>query len=458
MRDSILQRRPSSRYQTSRKPVVKEYNTDKYNLDPDLRKLFFTMIKPTQDNREFAFWNDSISQSFSYITAATIIGDGLRIRSTNQRAQDLIEDFIMEINVARDSIEDYITYSWIDEIVHAGSYWRVLRGPEFKHRVDIQRIDPKTLTLRRDPAMGFRLYLQRVPNYKTYRKKATFYRNATKEEEYEITYRQRTKEVRIPDEPKNLLRTHMFIKPPISSALHYITYKRWIAYFMRKYSQKHWAPFIIALVGDPKTNYFPTEEEDMQESIDYVSQIIPNITNWGGVALPGDVDVKTLDSGSAKSAEIYVKYMEAMDKQIMMSIFASMGLREASGVEKSTQETLLESFLQFIKGKRREYEITLNRFFADVLCRANGLSIGMDDIDIDFSPLRLESSLDLMKSIQIGTQIGMFRDRNEVRKAGQTIYNWLEKIDGDELIDFQLAQTRGVSMKEAGVIDPNLNK
>lgn len=438
-------------YSASRKPIIVNYEEDKYALDPDLRKLKYTMIRPTPDNREYAFWNDSISQSFSYITSATIIGDGLRIRSTNQEAENLIKDWNTQINVNRKSIEDYITHSWIDEIVHAGSYWRVLRGPQYYGNVDIQRLDPKTLVRRKDPNYGWLKYIQRVPNYKSYRSKVSFYRNASKEEEVQVTYNQRTKEIHIPDEPEVLLRTNFFLKPPISSALHYITYKRWIAYFMRKYSQKHWAPFIVALVGDPKTNFYPGEHE-MQEEIDKVSEVIPKITNFGGVALPGDVSIKTLDSGSAKSAQIYVQYMEAMDKQIMMSIFASMGIREASGVEKTTQATLLESFLQFLKGMRRKYEISLKRFYAKCLCAENNINVSIHDIDIDWSPLRIENSLDLMKSIQIGVQTGMFADRNEVRKAGQTIYNWLEKLEGGDgdKIDFQLAQTRGVSVRTDG--------
>lgn len=442
----------------TRKPIVKNYNINKYSLDPELRKLFYTMIKPSNDNREFAFWNDSISQSFSYITASMIIGDGLRIRCTDEEAQKIIKEFNTQINVKKQSIEDYITHTWIDEIVHAGSFWRVLENEELSTGVDIARVDPKTLKKVEDPTIGWQKYVQEVPNFKEYRSKKAFYRKASTRDDIELTYTYKTKEVHIYDEPTSLLRTSFFLKPPIASALHYITYKRWIAYFMRKYAQKHWAPFILAFVGDPKTNYFPSDDSDMQEDIDYVSQMIPNITNFGGAALPGDVRVETLETGTAKSAQIYVEYMNAMDKQIMMSIFASMGLRQASGVEKATQETLLEAFLQFVKGIRRKYQIILERFYAKCLLPANGITdITDEDIDIDWSPLRIENSLDLMKSIQIGVQTGMFKDRNEVRKAGQTVYNWLEKLQGnDEEIDFELAQTRGVSMKEAGVIDKDL--
>lgn len=436
-------------YKPNRRPVVFNYDTKPYNLDPELRKLKHVMMTPTPQNREYAFWNDSVSQSFAYITASTITGDGLRIRCNDTRAKELIEDYLVQININRKSIEDYITRTWIDELVHGGSYWYITYNKDYPTNLDIQRLDPKTLTKLRDKHYAWTMYIQKVPRYKAYRSEKQFYRNA-KESDY-LQRKYSTQKVYIPDKPERLLRTNFFIRPPISSALHYITYKRWITYFMRKYSQKHWAPFIVALVGDPKTNYYPQGNVEMEKALEDVQGIIPNITNFGGVAMPGNVDLKTLDSGTAKSSEIYTNYLNAMDKQIMMSMFASMGLREASGVEKSTQTILREGYLQYLKGIRRKYEIALELFFIKALCPANGIKISNADIDIDWSPLKIEGSLDLMKSIQIGSQIGMFETRNELRKAGQTIYNWLDPLNQDERIDFEVAQSRGVSMKEVGI-------
>lgn len=440
-------------FKASREPVVFNYEPKSWNLDPELRKLKHVMIRPTPENREYAFWNDSVSQSFSYITASTITGDGIRVRSKNEEAKELIEDYLVNININNKTVEDYITHTWIDEMIHGNSFWYIRYNKNYEFGIDIQRIDPKTITKLRAKHYGWTKYIQKVPRYKSYRTKKSFYRNAREESQAQVV--KSWKKIEIP--PERLLTTDFFIKPPISSAIHYITYKRWIAYFMRKYSQKHWAPFIIALVGDPKTNYYPDGPIEMQEAMSKVQKIIPKITNFGGVALPGNTDLKPLQSGSAKSAEIYTSYMNAMDKQIMMSIFSSMGLREASGVEKSTQTVLREGFLQFLKGVRRKYEIRFERFLAEGLCNANGIDISVKEIDLEWSPLKFENSLDIMKTIQIGSQIGMFSNRNELRKAGQVIYNWLNPLREEEKIDFGLAQTRGVSIKDVGnPVNPNI--
>lgn len=432
-------------YHPSREPVLIDIDAEDYGfLDPAIENLKRVMINPTPQNCEYAFWNDSISQSFSYITSSIIIGDGLRIRCENKEAKTLIKEFNKEINVERQSIEDFITHSWIDNQIHQkGSLWRILKNDKFKFNLDVQRLDPKTLKKIKDKSYGWVKYVQEVPNYKEYRSKISFYRNAEKRDQLPTTYGARTKDVHIPDEPDTLLRTNFFVKSPIASALHYITYKRWILYFMRKYAQKHWAPFLLAFIGDPKTNFYPSGPHKMKKQMEQVNSILPKITNFGGCALPGNVKVETLDTGTARSAEIYTHYMNELDKQIMMSIFGSMGLREASGQEKSTQQSLRIQLLQFLKGIRRKYELALERFYAYGLCRVNDIRISPNDIDIDWSPLRFEDSKSVMESVRIGVETGMFSSRNEIREAGQMLFSWLDPLDTDEEISFDDAM-RGI--------------
>jgi hypothetical protein len=443
MTDNILGKPKSeeNKYKPTRKPVLLDFAEYISNLDPELRKLRHVMVRPTQDNREYAFWNDSISQSFSYITAYTIIGDGLRIRSNNKRAEKLIKDFNEEINVRHQHIEDFIVSSWIDEIVHANSYWRHEFNKDYNCGVDIQRLDPKSIVKVRDPKYGWTKLIQKVGIYKSHRSKAAFYSKASKDDMKIATYPYHTREVHIPDEPIRLTRTNFFYRPPIGSALHYITYKRWILYFMRKYSQKYWAPFLLFFVGDTKSNYYPDTPNEMQTAIDDIADIIPEMSNWGGAALPGNVQVEELGKGSSRSSEIYVTYMNALDKQIMMSIFASMGLREASGTELATQRGLREGFLTFLRGMRRKYARTLDRFYSKCLCPVNGIHVSPSDIEIEWNPLKFEPSEEMMNAINLGVKTGMFVDRNEVRRAGSQIWKWLDPIDKDEMIDFEIIKT-----------------
>lgn len=441
MTDNVLGKPKLDRYKPTRKPILLDFGEYVSNLDPELKKLRHVMLRPTQDNREYAFWNDSISQSFSYITAYTIIGDGMRIHSTNHRAKELINDFNEEINVRGKHIEDYIVASWLDEIVHANSYWRIEYDKQYNCGVDIQRIDPKTITRLRDPKYGWTKLIQKVGQYKSHRSKAAFYANASDKDLKLVSYPFKTKEIHIPDEPVRLLRTKFFYRAPIGSALHFIAYKRWITYFMRKYSQKYWAPFLLFLIGDPKTNFYPDSPEEMQSAIDDVVEIIPELSNWGGAALPGNVRVEEIGKNSSRSSEIYVTYMEALDKQIMMSIFASMGLREASGSEMATQRGLREGFLTFLRGMRRNYARILDRFYTKALCKHNRINISPKEIQIEWDPLKFEPSAEVMTAIQMGVQTGMFTDRNEIRRAGSQIWGWLEPVDKNQRISFDIIKT-----------------
>lgn len=421
-------------YKASRKPILKTYDYDNSALDPELKKLKYVMIDGANpDNREYCFWHSSVARSMCTITSATIFGDGLRVRCTNNEAKRVINGWNKEINVNGKSIEDYYDSSWIDEINHAGSFWRVDTFKDLAYKLDIQRLDPKTITKVKDPKYAWQKYVQQIGNYKAYRSKASFYANANKYDNlYDSRYPYSDREIHIPDEPSVLLRTSFFIRPPIAAVAQYIAYKKFILYFMRKYSQRLWTPFILLLAGDPKTNYYPDEGEDMQDAIDDLAEIIPEMVSFGGAALPGNTQIYEVGKGSARNSEVFIHYMEALDKQIMMGIFASMALREASGSELSTSRQLREGFNQFLKGMRRRYANRLTRFYVKALLPAHRIKISMEDIEMDYSPLVSDSAADAMNAVQIGVDTGMFKDRNELRKAGQVIYPWLEQLTEGE--------------------------
>ena len=432
------------RFDPSRKPILVEWKEDPSKLDPELKRLKHVMVKDTPDNREYCFWSDSISQTFTIMTANMFTGSGLRIRTTQKRATDIIKEWNEEINVNRKTIEDYYQRSWIDEINHAGSYWRTEFNKDVPTNIDIQRIDPKTLKIKKDRKYGWEKLIQTVPDYKAFRSKASFYARAKLYDkdfdETEVHSYYRTKEIHIPDEPDVIIRTNMFIRPPISAALHFITYKRYILYFMRKYSQKFWTPFLLFLVGDPKTNYYPDNDDDMQDAIDDIAQVAPNMVNFGSLVVPGNVRAEELGKQSARGSEIYVTYMDALDKQIAMALYASMGLVEGRGVELSTQRGVKETRMQFIEGVRRRYKMNLEKFYVKCLLPANGIKMSLNDIDLEHPPLKFEASEEVMRAIELGRSTGMFLDRNELRKAGQTIWNWLEAVPEKQnsKINFQM--------------------
>ena len=448
----------------SRKAITAMLSNEDMTLDTDLRQLQKVMIKPTFRNLEEAFWNDSIATSFTDITAAVIIGDGLRTRCEDKDALEVIKMWNRHVNVKRQTVEDWIRDTWFDLIVYGLFFWRVDDKTSEYLDVDIQRLDPKGVEIREDPVMGYRKFIQHIGKYNYFRTKRAFYRSAGKEydrlwygDRYyktpgDVNYGERQTfsknmaelEVHIPDEPHNIIFSSYFRKPPIANALHYIVYKRWILWFMRKYSQKHWAPFVVLKVGDPKSNTYPSDVHKMQAAINNGKSFIREITNFGGVSIPGEMDLKTLETGTARSSEIYVLYIRELDKQIMYTIFGSMGQREASGSELATARELQEGWLRFIKGIRMMYELLLTNFYSYCLLPYHGINnVEPHKIEIDFSPLRLESTQELMQSIKVGAEVGLWKDTNEMRKAAQPAFGFLDELPQNENKKVELVVTAG---------------
>jgi len=432
MTDNIYGSKIKREHEPTRYPVLKEYPWDYKNLDPELKRLRYVMINPSADNREYAFWNDSISQSFSIMTSSLIMGDGLKINCTNYAAKQLIKEFNENINVNGLSIDDYVARTWNDQLVHANDFWRILIDKDYATKVDIQRLDPKTITLKRDNHRGWTKLIQRVPNYKSYNSKKQFYRKAELTDDLLLTYNGRMKEIHIPDEPDVILRNTFFMNPPINTALHYIIYKRFILYFMRKYSQRLWTPLMFFLIGDPTTNYYPQDPEDMQRRIDDMGDVVEELTSFSCAALQGDTKIVEAGQNSARSSAVFVDYINMLDKQIMMAEFGSMGLRDASGSELATSRTLKEIYLQFIGGIRRKYKARLENFYTKCLCKANGIKLSPIDIEIEFSPLKFEATREYMQGVDLAVKSGVFKDRNEVRKAAQVLWGWLDELDGKQ--------------------------
>jgi len=437
--------KPKRAFAATRKPIILKIDEEYYDLDTVLKQMKYSMIKNTAPNREFAFYNDSISMTMTEITSAVMTGSGPHVDIKRKRqkpyALDVINDWNMETNVNGRTVEDWMRSSWFDEIVHADSYQRIAIDKKlYENRVDIQRIDPKTITKVKDPKFGWRALIQSVPNYKGYRTEASFYKNVVKDRIYlsplEIfgNKGQRYKlDITIPDKPNVVLRTSYFIKPPVGAILHFITGKRWTFYFMRKFAQKHWAPFLVALVGDPNTNFYPDEPEAMEEAVAYVQKILPKVSNWGGVALPGIINLKTLDTQSAKSAQIYRDAIELYNKEIMWGLYASMAQRDASGNEQSTQRGILDAFYNFLETMRRKYSNTLRRFYSKCLLPAWGIrDVKMKDIDIEYDPLKRSGYLEIAQSIERLNNAGIFKDDNEARKASSIVFAHLKVLDESE--------------------------
>lgn len=412
-------------------PWIGELNADYQVSDADLTKLEDAMIKDTWAHRHTSFWKDNSAQSFGYLTVAVMLGEGINVKvEGNDDASRVIMEWNDEINVRHDTIDDYISTCWLDNLIDGKSLWRVfLDETDERHRIDIQRVSMETVNVQVHPTRGWRRFIQRAHVPMKHMTRNEFYRHSipfsTNQMEYVYTI--------IPDELNCCIFQSFFKNPPVSSVLHLMVYKRWITWFMRKFAEKYWAPFIIGYVGDPKSGMMPASDQEQTDSMRQTLAALKRIRDFGVGAFLGHTRIETLDTKTAKSANVYVDYLEYLNKEIVMGLLGSMSLRESSGREKATSDIVQQGYLRFIRGKRKEIGTSLRKFYALVVLPAHGIEgINPRDIKITWPPLRLESVKDILQAVEIAAKIGAFTDIKEMRTTLTPIWGHIDEDITDE--------------------------
>lgn len=420
-------------FKRSQLPYIGEIDISKYVTDDDLKKLEYSMIKDTFAHRHESFWKDNSAQSFAYQTIAVLVGEGINVTiKDDPEAQDIIANWNDEINVKHESIEDFIAAVWLDNLIDAQSLWRVyIDDEDEEHKVDLQRVSMKNVAIQEHETRGWRRFIQtaNIP-VRHINDKNRWYRSDVlvyppMEQVYTI----------IPDEPQCCIYISFFKSPPVTSVMHLMVYKRWITWFMRKFAEKYWAPFLIAYLGDPKTGYFPTDPKDQDDGLRYNLEALKRIRNYGVGSFLGHTKLEVLDTKSQKSSDVYVSYLEYLNKEIILGLLGSMALREATGRDKATSDIVQQGYLRFIRGKRESIGIKLRKFYAKVLLPAYGKE-GKEpkDIKIDWPPLRLENIKDTLQAVEIAAKIGAFKDAREIRKILTPIWRHIgEDISEEEV-------------------------
>ena len=412
-------------------PYVGEMDLGPYVTDADLRKLERGMIKDTRPHRHKSFWLDNSAQSFAYLTIAVLVGEGINVTiDVDNKAENIVNEWNDEINVKHESIEDFISTVWIDNLIDAQTLWRVfIDEDDPDHLVDIQRVSMQNIKIEEHLTRGWRRFIQRANLPKEHINKMKFYRRDTLrfiETEYVETI--------IPDEPNCCLYINFFKSPPVSSVLHLMVYKRWITWFMRKFAEKYWAPFLIGYIGDPKSGMMPARKKEQDDSIATTLNVLKRIRDFGVGAFLGHTRIEALDTKSAKNSDLYVKYLEYLNKEIVLGLLGSMALREDSSTGKATTDVVQQGYLRFIRGKRNAIGTYLRKFYSQVLLPAHGINgVKATDVKVDWPPLRLENIKEVLQAVEIGAKIGAFRDAKEIRRILTPIWKHIdEKISDKE--------------------------
>lgn len=421
-------------------PYIGETDIGRWVTDADMRKLERAMIKDTYVHRHQCYWKESVAFSLGYLTISVILGEGLGITLENEKARDIINDWNDEINVRHETIEDLIADIWIDNLIDAQYLGRVFIDEEDEdHKVDLQRVSMATIKIQTHPTRGWRRFIQRANLPKKHMDKSKFYRSDPMDllsQEYVETI--------IPDEPECCLYFSFFKHPPVSTVLNLLVYKRWITWFMRKFAEKYWAPFLIGYVGDPKNGYMPTNKKDIEDSLRFTADALKRVRDFGVGSFLATTQIDTLDTKTAKNSDVYVNYLEYINKEIALGLFGSMALREASGREKATSDIVQQGYLRFIRGKRESIALKLRKFYAKVLLPAYGINdVKATDIKIDWPPLTLENILDVLRSVEIAAKVGALRDAREIRKILTPIWRHV----GEDITDADVKEMKNVFME-----------
>jgi len=413
-------------------PWVGEFDTSPYITDDDMRKLENAMVADTFAHRHRGFWLDNSAQSFGYLTVSVLLGEGISCSIEGKdKARDIIEEWNDEINVKHQSIEDLVTDAWLDNLIDGKSLWRVFVDTleeDSEHLVDLQRVSMANVTEDIHQTRGWRRFIQRANIPIRRMTKSVYYR-------HDPSYIEQVEYVQtiIPDEPQCCMYISFFNVPPVSSILHLLVYKRWITWFMRKFAEKYWAPFIVGYVGDPKNGYMPIDKKDQDEAITYTLQALKKIRDFGVGSFLATTKIETLDTNTAKNSDIYTNYLDYLNKEIVLGLHGSMALREGSGRELSTSDIVQQGYIRFIRGIRNKFTIIFRKFYALVLLPAHGINdVKPIDIKIEWPPIRLENVKETLQAVEIAAKIGAFRDAKEIRKILKPIWAHIDDKITDE--------------------------
>ena len=409
------------------RPVINRNHdiTKEEDLDIDVKKVLGLLPKPTAANNEVCFWMDNTAVSFAYMTIFTILGDGFQVKvPTNIEAEKKIVAFNKRINVNGDTIDDFIVDTWLDGLVHGFFLYRIandVKGLDGEKKVgpDIQRIPPETIRVERDNVNGWRKFIQTAPLHQTFDTPTKFLND---------TYMKNTPKdmghnpITIPDDQRVVIYASLFRKPPMNTVLPFIVLKFWILAFMRKYAEKMWAPYTFGFVGDPKSNVYPSNPEDMDDALNTMSAALVKLKNFSVAAFPGDQRVEIKELGNKGST--YIDYLNVMNREIMFGLFSSIAARESSGVYKANQ-IADESTVRFMMGIRKKMENVLKRFYVMNLTP----DIKEEDIVFVWPELRTSGIDNIANSIEKLATYGIFKDANERRRAAAQIFPFLAETD-----------------------------
>lgn len=390
------------------KDLLKELS----KVDPDIKKLLAGGIDDTPYNNEACMWIDPLVQAFTYMSAYNFIGEGPTITAEDEETTKKIRSFNSKINANYQTIDDWLVDNWIDCMNHnVGSVWIVKYRHTNPDIPELWRVPPETLRMDVDYKNGWVKFIQDRDYVNYYRTYDQFMVGKVSSMIDDRDY----KPISIAVDPEVSTWVKLFKRPPMAAASKFVVFKHIVMFFMRKYGEKMWAPLIFAMIGEPGTDQYPHTDEEMYEAQKQVLDMLSKSKNFGYGALAGNTRVETINP--KVDGGLYLKYIAAMDEQIMYALFASMALKSGNSVYKGSDEER-ESRRNFLLAVRKEFTIVLKRLYISVVVPG----YDADKIKVEWPPIRSSTITDIARSFETFSKGGVFIDAQERRDVASQIW------------------------------------
>lgn len=391
---------------------------DPEGVTRDVKDILDKLVEPSDYNNEVLFHLDNIAPSFVASMASTIIGDTeLNVKVPgHEEDEKKIKEWNSNINVRGDTIKDALAVWFYDNCIFNRTHWRFSYNEQDilgnrREMVDMQRMDPKTIEIEEDQKHGWRVLVQRPEFGLTAKTPAAFVKGI-----YEIDV-QNAYDIVIPDNIKYTMSDSYFISAPVDRALPYMHFKTWLLTFMQKHANKSLSGYLIAYIGDPKSNIYP-QKKMMDQAIVATRNVLQQMKNFGVAAFPGDTKIDQITPPD--NGQNYINLYNLMNMQIMFALYGSMSMLEGDSVYKATErvDEVNSSFVKGIRMKMREK--LLDIYTTHIVPNRN-----REDIVITFPEVRNTMLDKTINAIVEFSKIGIFKDSNEKRRAASVIFPFL---------------------------------
>mgnify|MGYP005631545521 CR=1 FL=1 len=400
------------------------------NLDKEIKILRLHNALDTTPNRKWCYWAESTCQTFTNLFASSVTGSGIRVRTDNEKAYKVINNFNRKVNAAGMSIEDVIHYGFIDNAIHGFSVWRILRIPE-KPYIDLGRLDAGKIFTEVHQAKGWIKFIYEDYFDVLQPKSKRGFNSVGWLPSYDLEKRERSDtgmkfRWHIPME--STLYFNLVSRPPMSAAMQYVIFKRWILWFMRKCAEKNWYPPLIGTLGNRDRPFEFSPEDEKKQMRDFANRIA-QLPSFGVLVKRFGEELEILQDRTTPAArQNFIDSIRLLDEQIIFAMGGTLGFTAVEKSEIGEGRQRENMFVRAVEAARRRIGNKLIDFYVNILLPEYGISLDPSDIKMDWSHLKQDRNLEIVQMAVSAWESGAFTPKYTL-KALSSVWDWVDPND-----------------------------